>query len=104
MCSVNGASASSGGMLSQEMLRKYITYAKQTCRPRLQTADYDKVARVSLGLGMGSRVWGCGGTGGSKLRGCAYEGRAAGTRRASDGGRYGTCAQALCRGAFAPGC
>ena len=28
------------------MLRKYITYAKQTCRPKLQNADYDKIATV----------------------------------------------------------
>jgi hypothetical protein len=42
------------------MLRKYITYAKQTCRPRLQTADYDKVARV--------RRWFCGGLNNGRLR------------------------------------
>ena len=35
-------------VLPQEMLRKYVTYAKQTCRPRLQNADYDKIATVSL--------------------------------------------------------
>ena len=28
------------------MLRKYITFAKQTCRPKLQTGDYDKIAAV----------------------------------------------------------
>lgn len=51
------ASTSGGepGMLSQQMLRKYITYAKQTCRPKLQTADYDKVAQVRRGVGLG--VW-----------------------------------------------
>lgn len=40
-------------MLPQQMLRKYITYAKQTCRPKLQTADYDKVAQVRRGGGAG---------------------------------------------------
>ena len=38
------------GVLSQEMLRKYITYAKQSCHPKLQSADYDKIAQVSLQL------------------------------------------------------
>lgn len=33
-------------ILSQDMLRKYITFAKQTCKPRLQTGDYDKIAAV----------------------------------------------------------
>ena len=33
-------------LLSQDTLRKYITYAKQTCKPKLQAADYDKVAQV----------------------------------------------------------
>ncbi|KAK9806187.1 hypothetical protein WJX72_004703 [[Myrmecia] bisecta] len=33
-------------LLSQDMLRKYITYAKQFCRPKLQNADYDKIATV----------------------------------------------------------
>lgn len=28
------------------MLRKYVTYAKQTCRPKLQNADYEKIAAV----------------------------------------------------------
>lgn len=32
--------------LSQEMLRKYVTYAKQAVRPRLQAADHDKIAQV----------------------------------------------------------
>lgn len=41
-----GTSDGEPGVLSQQMLRKYITYAKQTCRPKLQTADYDKVAQV----------------------------------------------------------
>ena len=33
-------------ILPQETLRKYITYAKQHCKPKLQNADYDKIAAV----------------------------------------------------------
>lgn len=33
-------------VLPQEVLRKYVTYAKQTCQPKLQNADYDKIATV----------------------------------------------------------
>ena len=40
------AGASDPDILPQAMLRKYITYAKQTCRPKLQNADYDKIATV----------------------------------------------------------
>ena len=32
--------------ISQDLLRKYITYAKDNCRPRLSSADYDKLATV----------------------------------------------------------
>lgn len=35
-------------MLPQALLRKYLTYAKQNCRPQLQQADYDKIQRVSV--------------------------------------------------------
>ena len=35
-------------MLSQEMLRKYITFAKQNCHPNLANADYEKISQVSL--------------------------------------------------------
>jgi len=35
-------------MLSQEMLRKYITFAKQNCHPKLANADYEKISQVSL--------------------------------------------------------
>lgn len=38
-------------VLPQQMLRKYITYAKQTCRPKLQAADYDKIAKVGAAAG-----------------------------------------------------
>lgn len=52
------AASTSGtaGMLSQQMLRKYITYAKQTCRPKLQSADYDKIAQVYAELRKESSV------------------------------------------------
>jgi DNA replication licensing factor MCM2 len=30
-------------IIPQEMLRKYITYAKQNCRPQLQQADYERL-------------------------------------------------------------
>ena len=33
-------------ILPQDMLRKYVTYAKQNCKPGLQLADYDKIASV----------------------------------------------------------
>lgn len=33
-------------ILPQETLRKYITYGKQHCKPKLQNADYDKIAAV----------------------------------------------------------
>ncbi|KAL0055666.1 hypothetical protein WJX82_002980 [Trebouxia sp. C0006] len=33
-------------MLSQEMLRKYITFAKQNCHPKLANADYEKISQV----------------------------------------------------------
>ena len=33
-------------MLSQEMLRKYITFAKQNCHPKLANADYEKIIQV----------------------------------------------------------
>ncbi|KAK9825592.1 hypothetical protein WJX74_008760 [Apatococcus lobatus] len=32
--------------ISQDLLRKYITYAKDNCRPRLSSADFDKLATV----------------------------------------------------------
>jgi len=33
-------------ILSQEMLRKYVTYAKQTCRPKLDSSGYEKLSHV----------------------------------------------------------
>ena len=35
-------------IIPQATLRKYIAYAKQNCRPKLQNADYDKIAQVPL--------------------------------------------------------
>lgn len=34
-------------MLSQEMLRKYITFAKQNCHPRLANANVEKITEVN---------------------------------------------------------
>ena len=34
-------------MLSQDMLRKYITFAKQNCHPRLANANVEKISQVS---------------------------------------------------------
>lgn len=45
-------------IIPQEMLRKYITYAKQHCRPRLAAADYDKIATVYAELRRESTVSG----------------------------------------------
>lgn len=33
-------------VIPQELLKKYITFAKQTCRPKLHQGDYDKIAIV----------------------------------------------------------
>lgn len=33
-------------ILSQDLLRKYITYAKANCKPKLQHADYEKITQV----------------------------------------------------------
>ena len=35
-------------IIPHDQLRKYIAYAKQSCRPKLQNADYDKIAQVPL--------------------------------------------------------
>ncbi|KAL4856536.1 DNA replication licensing factor MCM2 [Chlorella vulgaris] len=51
-----GAGSGTVDQLSQQMLRKYITYAKQTCHPKLQTGDYDKIARVYAELRRESSV------------------------------------------------
>ncbi|GFR50357.1 hypothetical protein Agub_g12567 [Astrephomene gubernaculifera] len=37
-------------VLPQELLRKYVTYAKQHCRPTLQQADYDRILRLYAAL------------------------------------------------------
>ena len=33
-------------IIPHDQLRKYIAYAKGNCRPKLQNADYDKIAQV----------------------------------------------------------
>ena len=43
-------------VLPQDMLRKYITFAKQTCRPRLQSGDFEKIASVYADLRQESSV------------------------------------------------
>ncbi len=35
-------------IIPHDQLRKYIAYAKQNCHPKLQNADYDKIAQVEL--------------------------------------------------------
>jgi DNA replication licensing factor MCM2 len=40
------ARAASAGVIEQTLLRKYITYARQTVRPVLQDIDQDKIVRV----------------------------------------------------------
>jgi len=49
-------------ILPQETLRKYITYAKHHCRPKLQNADYDKIAaaRARAPGAAGARSASCG--------------------------------------------
>ncbi|GIL82869.1 hypothetical protein Vretimale_8368 [Volvox reticuliferus] len=37
-------------ILPQDLLRKYVTYAKQNCRPTLQEADYDRILRLYAAL------------------------------------------------------
>jgi DNA replicative helicase MCM subunit Mcm2 (Cdc46/Mcm family) len=37
-------------IIPQELLRKYCTYAKQTCRPTFQANDYEKIAAVRPAL------------------------------------------------------
>lgn len=37
-------------MLSQDMLRKYITFAKQNCHPRLANANVEKISQASCFL------------------------------------------------------
>lgn len=33
-------------IISQELLKKYVTYAKQNCRPKLDSSGYDKLSQV----------------------------------------------------------
>lgn len=46
-------------LISQTMLRKYVAYARDTCRPRIQAIDQDKVARLYADLRRESMA--CGG-------------------------------------------
>jgi DNA replication licensing factor MCM2 len=51
-------SSADSEIIPQELLRKYITYAKQHCRPKLAAADYDKIATVYAELRRESSVTG----------------------------------------------
>ena len=42
------AAAADPDILSQEMLRKYITFAKDNCFPKLANADYEKISQASV--------------------------------------------------------
>lgn len=37
-------------ILSQETLRKYVTFAKENCHPKLANADYEKISQASVQL------------------------------------------------------
>ncbi|MCJ1263917.1 MCM DNA helicase complex subunit [Lobaria immixta] len=43
---VNGGEPKQEGEIPQELLRKYILYAREKCRPKLYQVDQDKVARL----------------------------------------------------------
>lgn len=43
---INGGEPKQEGEIPQEMLRKYILYAREKCRPKLYQIDQDKVARL----------------------------------------------------------
>ena len=45
-CSAFGDAQADPDLIPQDLLRKYLTYAKQNCRPQLQQADYDKIQQV----------------------------------------------------------
>ena len=42
------AAAADPDILGQEMLRKYIAFAKDFCNPKLANADYDKISQASI--------------------------------------------------------
>lgn len=44
------AAAADPDILSQEMLRKYVTFAKENCHPKLANADYEKISQASAKL------------------------------------------------------
>jgi DNA replication licensing factor MCM2 len=43
---VNNGEPKQEGAIPQELLRKYILYAREKCRPKLYQIDQDKVARL----------------------------------------------------------
>lgn len=42
----HGPQQAATGPISQDLLRKYILYAREKCRPKLQAIDQDKIARL----------------------------------------------------------
>jgi DNA replication licensing factor MCM2 len=55
-----GAPVSTEALLGQEELRKYVSYAKANCKPKLQHADLDKITKVYAELRKESAVRGAG--------------------------------------------
>jgi DNA replication licensing factor MCM2 len=47
---VNGGEPKQEGEIPQELLRKYILYAREKCRPKLYQIDQDKVARLFVDM------------------------------------------------------
>jgi DNA replication licensing factor MCM2 len=52
----NNAPEEDPDIIPQDLLKKYITFAKQTCKPRLHSGDYDKIATVYTELRRESSV------------------------------------------------
>lgn len=55
---INGGEPKQEGELPQELLRKYILYAREKCRPKLYQIDQDKVARLFADMRRESLVTG----------------------------------------------
>jgi DNA replication licensing factor MCM2 len=55
---VNGGEPKQEGEIPQELLRKYILYAREKCRPKLYQIDQDKVARLFADMRRESLVTG----------------------------------------------
>ena len=55
---INNGEQQQEGAISQELLRKYILYAREKCRPKLYQIDQDKVARLFADMRKESLVTG----------------------------------------------